>query len=127
MFVTVAAIEKRFGLEPGEDGRLSTIVDQQKALVTQRLAVQPENDPSLAIIYPIATEEICAGEYLLTVAGENVILGKLDISIIKAEVNPDSIKKLGRELRDDGWSKLKVWLKPDNPSSQLFFFGSVDG
>ncbi|WP_429845342.1 hypothetical protein [Brevibacillus sp. FIR094] len=103
-----------------------TIITQQSTLIDQKLITTPDVEPALAIVLPIATEDICAGEYLLAVAGENAIDGPLDISILKLGPDPDKISKLGKSLVQSGWSKLSTWIMPDAPVF-LGHFSGVDG
>lgn len=127
MYCTVESIKTRFVIiGDDEDHRIKTIIEQQSVLIDQRLAVSPDSDPALAIILPIAAEEICAGEYLLAVAGENAIDGILDISILKLGPDPDKIARLAKDLVANGWDKMKAWLKPDIPVFVGYFSG-VDG
>ncbi|MEJ8547188.1 hypothetical protein [Brevibacillus borstelensis] len=127
MYCTVESIKTRFVIiGDDEDKRIQTIIEQQSALIDQRLAVPPDSDPALAIILPIAAEEICAGEYLLAVAGENAIDGILDISILKLGPDPDKIARLAKDLVANGWDKMKAWLKLDIPVFVGYFSG-VDG
>lgn len=127
MYCTVESIKTRFVIVgDDEDTRIRTIIEQQSILIDQRLSVPPDSDPALAIILPIAAEEICAGEYLLAVAGENAIDGILDISILKLGPDPDKIARLAKDLVANGWDKMKAWLKPDIPVFVGYFSG-VDG
>lgn len=126
MYCTVDAIKTRFAIDgTDEDGRLSTIITQQSIIIDQRLAVTPDSDQTLAVLLPIAAEEICAGEFLLAAAGENALDGTLDISVLKLGPDPDKIAKRGNELVANGWAKLKTWLKPDIPV--FVYLGGVDG
>lgn len=128
MYCTVDSIKGRFAIDGSEeDQRITTIITQQSALIEQKLIVLPDADASLAIILPIAAEEICAGEYLLAVSGENAIDGTLDISVLKMGPDPDKIAKRGNELVTNGWTKLKPWLKVEGQSAPIIYFGSVDG
>lgn len=127
MYCTVDAVKQRFAIYGSdEDARIQNVIDQQSALIDQRLSVKPDLDPALAVVLPIAAEEICAGEYLLAVAGENAIDGTLDISVLKMGPDPDKIAKRGNELVDNGWSKLTAWLKPELPVF-IGYFSGVDG
>ncbi|NOU54927.1 hypothetical protein HN020_09215 [Brevibacillus borstelensis] len=127
MYCTVESIKTRFVIVgDDEDTRIRTIIEQQSILIDQRLSVPPDSDPALAIILPIAAEEICAGEYLLAVAGENAIDGILDFSILKLGPDPDKIARLAKDLVANGWDKMKAWLKPDIPVFVGYFSG-VDG
>lgn len=127
MYCTVDAIKTRLVIVGDEENeRIQTIITQQSALIDQRLSVPHDSDPALAIIMPIAAEEICAGEYLLAVAGENAIDGVLDISILKLGPDPDKIARLAKDLVVNGWDKMKAWLKPDIPVFVGYFSG-VDG
>ncbi|MGO0058642.1 hypothetical protein ACTID9_01010 [Brevibacillus fluminis] len=126
MYCTVDAIKTRFAMVgTDDDERLSTIIEQQSVIIDQRLAVAPDADPALAVVLPIAAEEICAGEFLLAAAGENALDGTLDISVLKLGPDPDKIAKRGNELVANGWAKLKTWLKPEIPV--IVYLGGVDG
>ncbi|MGG1531387.1 hypothetical protein [Brevibacillus agri] len=127
MYCNVDAVKQRFVIDGAyEDARIQTVVDQQSAIIDQRLRVTPDLDPALAVVLPIAAEEICSGEYLLAVAAENAIDGTLDISVLKLGPDPDKIAKRGNELVANGWSKLIAWLKPELPVF-IGHFSGVDG
>ncbi|MED1954878.1 hypothetical protein [Brevibacillus centrosporus] len=127
MYTTVDAVKARFVIDgTDEDGRILSIINQQSAFIDQRLNTTVEFDPALAVVLPIAAEEICAGEYLLAVAGENAIDGTLDISVLKLGPDPDKIAKRGNELVANGWAKLQTWLKPVIPVF-IGHFNGVDG
>jgi hypothetical protein len=127
MYTTVDAVKARLAIDgTDEDQRIQTIITQQSTLIDQKLAVTPDQDPALAVVLPIAAEEICTGEYLLAVAGENAVDGTLDISVLKIGPDPDKIAKRGNELVANGWAKLKAWLKPENPVF-IGHFSGVDG
>ncbi|WP_309520758.1 hypothetical protein [Brevibacillus agri] len=120
-------MKQRFVIDDAyEDARIQAVIDQQSALIDQRLRVTPDLDPALAVVLPIAAEEICSGEYLLAVAGENAVDGTLDISVLKIGPDPDKIAKRGNELVTNGWAKLKSWLKPETPVF-IGHFSGVDG
>lgn len=128
MYCTVDSVKGRFVIDgTDEDQRIATIITQQSALIDQKLNVIPADDPTLSVVLPIAAEEICAGEYLLAVAGENALDGTLDISVLKMGPDPDKIAKRGNELVVNGWAKLKPWLKVEGQSMSLVYFGGVDG
>ncbi|MGW9128159.1 hypothetical protein ACWGPW_24610 [Paenibacillus chitinolyticus] len=127
MYTTVDAIKTRFVIVgDSEDERIQSVIDRTSAFISQRLNTTPDLDPALAIVLPIAAEDICAGEYLLAVAGENAIDGPLDISILKLGPDPDKIAKLGNSLVQNGWIKLTAWLKPVVPVF-VGYFKAVDG
>ncbi|WP_103110704.1 hypothetical protein [Brevibacillus reuszeri] len=127
MYTTVDAIKTRFVIVgDSEDERIQSVIDRTSAFISQRLSTPPDLDPALAIVLPIAAEDICAGEYLLAVAGENAIDGPLDISILKLGPDPDKIARLGNSLVQNGWAKLTTWLKPEIPVF-VGYFKAVDG
>jgi hypothetical protein len=127
MYTTVDAVKARLAIDgTDEDQRIQTIITQQSTLIDQKLAITPDLDPALAVVLPIAAEEICTGEYLLAVAGENAVDGTLDISVLKIGPDPDKIAKRGNELVTNGWAKLKSWLKPETPVF-IGHFSGVDG
>lgn len=128
MYCTVDAVKGRFGIDgTDDDQRISNIITQQSTLIDQKLTVLPSDDPTLSVVIPIAAEEICAGEFLLAVAGENAIDGTLDISVLKFGPDPDKIAKRGNELVANGWAKLNPWLKVEGQTAPIVYFGSVDG
>jgi len=124
MYCTVESVKARFAIDgTDEDQRITMIIRQQSALLDQKLSVLSGADPALAVILPIAAEEICSGEFLLAAAGEIALDGPLDISVLKLGADPDKLAKRGNELVTNGWTKLKSWLK----SEQSGFFGHFSG
>ncbi|MBG9797126.1 hypothetical protein O0555_21650 [Brevibacillus laterosporus] len=127
-YCTLEGIKTRYEIFGStSDNRLMKIIEQQSILIHVQLKSLPDEAPDLQLILPIAAEEICYGEFLLSEAGANVMSGSQTIGIVKEDIDLKKQVEVGREYRNQGWDKLAKWLKPEEPAPFYGYLGGVNG